>query len=726
MTAGVDFKSEKWGGVWIKCTMSGVTQIQLEIKSTGRRERVKNSRTLPLQNDHALSCIVASAGDSNLNLGASSEKEGADKVSSKGNLDTAGTTNVNTLVPNVEGIRAEQSASKNVIKVKPSGISTVNIPVQQKGFKQESVKSPTKTLLASTGLKQGSSVKNSITVQSVAVKAGTTKSKINNTADSTSDDTQKQEIKHRVAAAVKTSGKDKPLDIVNNVSNKTLVQTPNKDLKSKTETKGKEADNDTDKATDEPVVEINRLKEPLSKGGDDSKMKVSSNEALRQRLLNAIEQRAVLNDTNSGKDGKEVEAKMVTTTEKKITNIEREKILLNQGLKERFTQMKEAKKDTAEQEKKMDFEDDTDGDGKVAIEKDKERHEGLEPGNMIDELQKYLLKRFGPVATNIQDLNNMKSEKVTDTGETDKVAKDEAKEVKSENVDNASESCEKHHFSPPVKIPVDNFIPHPIFFKTSIKKDPGSKLHDQLISELGSVLKKRDGSSDDKKGSTDSGEIKDDRDRASINFPKRRVSAKGNKVLGNKALLASLESQLQRTLGKNKIFQRQRLKVINFDAIEVTEKSDKDPSEVADIKPDASLSPKTGAKLILDSEKSTKVHTDSVNDSKTGDVHKRIETIPTSPSDSGIYSETESSVSRETGNGIETQTNDNDQELFVYAYELPSGRTEGVICSVERRESTRDSFGRPRKYLTCINIVAENSTIQEGKLLLVLWNCYRL
>jgi hypothetical protein len=51
----------------------------------------------------------------------------------------------------------------------------------------------------------------------------------------------------------------------------------------------------------------------------------------------------------------------------------------------------------------------------------------------------------------------------------------------------------------------------------------------------------------------------------------------------------------------------------------------------------------------------------------------------------------------------------------VYAFENKSGNTEGVVCSVEKRVSMKDSRGRPRKYLTCINIVAEkDAVIDEG------------
>lgn len=445
-------------------------------------------------------------------------------------------------------------------------------------------------------------------------------------------------------------------------------------------------------------------------------LKVKTNEKLRQILLNALEKRSQgaseesANNINTGKSLTESRVKMVSSSEKKMTNLEREKLLLSKGLKEQILQKKEEHEARLmEQEKKMDFDEDDKTECTPSKVKVKMGENGCEPGNMIDELQKYLLKRFGPVVTNFTDKSDFKSETslVSETNLSSDDLSDKPVDSKREEIADAKPV-------PQVKTGVDNFIPHPIFFKTSIKKDPGSKLHDQLISELGSVLRKREGKTEE--SGDDSGKVKDTRDKSEINFPKRRVSAKGNKVLGNKALLASLESQLQRTLHKNKIFQRQRLKVIDLESVEVGEKDESEQSSSISVKETPSLSNKTGAKLILDTEKVSKEVSEGDDVS-----HDRVPS-PTA------------AVPPEVSSQENDKNVNNDEELYVYAYEHPSGRTEGVICSVERRESTRDSLGRPRKYLTCINIVAEKATIPEGKsaanfsdcLLLVKCELYRL
>lgn len=86
-------------------------------------------------------------------------------------------------------------------------------------------------------------------------------------------------------------------------------------------------------------------------------------------------------------------------------------------------------------------------------------------------------------------------------------------------------------------------VDRPIFFKTSIKKDPGSKLHDQLVKELGSVLKKRN-----KQNGIDpvmEEEKKDNR--------KPRPLKSNNGVFANKALLAHLENHLKKSLHKTTV-----------------------------------------------------------------------------------------------------------------------------------------------------------------------------
>jgi hypothetical protein len=89
----------------------------------------------------------------------------------------------------------------------------------------------------------------------------------------------------------------------------------------------------------------------------------------------------------------------------------------------------------------------------------------------------------------------------------------------------------------------NSYVDRPIFFKTSIKKDPGSKLHDQLVKELGSVLRKRN-----KENGVDP--VKEE-ERKENRKPKPLKS--NNSVFANKALIAHLENHLKKSLHKTTV-----------------------------------------------------------------------------------------------------------------------------------------------------------------------------
>jgi hypothetical protein len=402
-----------------------------------------------------------------------------------------------------------------------------------------------------------------------------------------------------------------------------------------------------------------------------------------------------------------------SSPEKKISNIEREKMLavgLKEELLEKRNMMVKRTVQTMDQEKMINLEDEESADRKeVEINiggKDDDSVVISEPADMIGELQKYLLKKFGPVVTsNIQENAEVEKFESHDPDKTVKLEKD----TNSERKDGETISAAAVPNTTKGPISPHSFIPHPIFFKTSIKKDPGSKLHDQLLKELGSVLKKKDkngedGKTADKENENDDSNTESKKD--DVKFPKRRVSAKGNKILGNKALLANLENQLQRTLNRNKIFQRQKLKVVDLETIEVAD-DDVPKSPVSDVEKNIESSTKSGAKLILDSEKRhlDEDHIPSAIKELDMTLKEHSDDSSQSPSRNRSHVMSESHVSSKRDSGIDSD----DQELFVYAYENESGKTEGVVCKVGRRESARDSLGRPRKYITCINIVAEKA-----------------
>ena len=363
-----------------------------------------------------------------------------------------------------------------------------------------------------------------------------------------------------------------------------------------------------------------------------------------------------------------------------------------------------------------------------------------DPETVIEELQEYLRQRFGSVVSETySQVGQIETEcENKSVGEPDPVV---CLNFTSEA--DSDRTSEKSEVTTPTSATVDKksetFIPHPIFFKTSIKKDPGSKLHDALVNELSSVLRKRDDTNDTgtAKESVNKEETESGSDKSK--FPRRRISAKGNKVLGNKALLATLEDHLTRTLHKNKIFQRQSLKVLGLETIEIKQETKSgEPNQEINVSkepqgniPIAPPLPHYGAVPLHISPKhveNTKKFTD-----KSVEVHKEVlekseqkVTVDKDISKVLEKSEQKVTVDKDTSKGsvvnkeIQTKTTkekgselNKDDQLLIYTYEHPSGRTEGVVCSVETSENP-DNLGKASKYITCVNIVAEKSGIYFG------------
>lgn len=363
-----------------------------------------------------------------------------------------------------------------------------------------------------------------------------------------------------------------------------------------------------------------------------------------------------------------------------------------------------------------------------------------DPETLIEELQEYLRERFGSVV----------NETYTQVGEPEAQnnyqSNHETGGATCLNFSSETDSNKTSQTSTPVSTPTNTsldrrseaFIPHPIFFKTSVKKDPGSKLHDALVNELNSVLKKRDDPNSSSKETDKNESPENDKSK----FPRRRISAKGNKVLGNKALIAHLEDHLSRTLHKNKIFQRQSLKVLGLDTIEIKQENKtveqnlqspvaNDSGGVIPPAPVPPPIPHYGAVPlhIIPKDKGSKVndksvenHTESIekkelklDDNKTvskSDViaggNKIVSKSNGNSGDKENVCKNSYSANEETGEKLCPIAKDD--ELIIYTYEHPSGRTEGVVCSVETEENP-DSSGKHRKYITCVNIVAEKSGI---------------
>lgn len=97
--------------------------------------------------------------------------------------------------------------------------------------------------------------------------------------------------------------------------------------------------------------------------------------------------------------------------------------------------------------------------------------------------------------------------------------------------------------------PTSSLLSQPIIFKTSIKKDKGSKLQDQLVRELSTVLKKRSNV---------------DRTTSVSTSDKKETPRKIGKILDkNKALVANLEKHFNRTLQARADKQRQSVHKLN-------------------------------------------------------------------------------------------------------------------------------------------------------------------
>ena len=357
-----------------------------------------------------------------------------------------------------------------------------------------------------------------------------------------------------------------------------------------------------------------------------------------------------------------------------------------------------------------------------------------DPETVIAELEAYLREKFGSVV----------DETYTQVGETDTVSDTRSSSFDPEGATclsfpSETDSDKLSQISSPVSTPTSTradrrseaFIPHPIFFKTSIKKDPGSKLHDALVSELSSVLKKKDDPNGDSKETNKNESTKSDSDKSK--FPRRRISAKGNKVFGNKALIQHLEDHLTRTLHKNKIFQRQSLKVLGLDTIEIKQENKTEEQNggsvpanvIKGVIPPAPVPPPVphyGAVPLHIFPKTTE------KDNKNGDrfLDSKIEASE-AKSDTkidvkhnsvsvgdkeSILNEISAVDNEETGESRSAVTKDD--ELLIYTYEHPSGRTEGIVCSVKTDEN-QNSTGTRRKYVTCVNIVAEKpGNIKQG------------
>lgn len=391
-------------------------------------------------------------------------------------------------------------------------------------------------------------------------------------------------------------------------------------------------------------------------------------------------------------------------------SIQERKNMFSQGMKDELKKKRNdllagPKVKTMDQEKHTDLEEEP-PDNNNSLDETVDDKIVPAPANMIDELQKYLLKRFGPMeTTNLTEKHESAKFKTETDDHTSDKSDISQKETTSE--------CIIPPKSPTSPVP---FIPHPIFFKTSIKNDPGSALHDQLLKELGSVLKKKtnksEGGTENNNEKTDSFEKRD-----GLKLPKRRVSAKGNKVLGNKLLLANLENQLQRTLNRNKIFQRQKLKVVDLETIEVTETDVSSSQETSGDISKKSVEAKNDNKITHDLEDFHEGDDNMISAmnelDQTINAHFDYTSEPTEKPSNDFESET--NVSLEESKST-SDISDESKELYVVAFKNPSGITQGVVCSVERRKSTRDSCGKPRKYLTCINIVGEKATeFVEGK-----------
>lgn len=109
----------------------------------------------------------------------------------------------------------------------------------------------------------------------------------------------------------------------------------------------------------------------------------------------------------------------------------------------------------------------------------------------------------------------------------------------------------------------------PIIFKTSIKRDPGSKLQDELVKELNSVLSNRD-------GVKRTASLKESKDAHKIASYTKKPVQKPNSVrkLFDSNMLANLENHfLNRTLQRKPEKDRPSLKENSFEISKLSEES---------------------------------------------------------------------------------------------------------------------------------------------------------
>ncbi|KAL3847647.1 hypothetical protein ACJMK2_018549 [Sinanodonta woodiana] len=285
----------------------------------------------------------------------------------------------------------------------------------------------------------------------------------------------------------------------------------------------------------------------------------------------------------------------------------------------------------------------------------------VSPRNMMDELKEILLERFGPINQKPELVERLPAElsvqaTVSIASSGDSIIKPTDPLILSK--ENVTER---------------NVMIRPIIFKTSVKKDKGSKLHDALVTELTSVLQKRNAG-----GVLNTGENNKDKYKISGKkkaYLKRGASAKGdNNVFANKGLLASLENHLLHTLHKHSIFQKQRLQVNGIQTFEL-------PSKTEDSQNKASVS--------VDKDRFDGQSIKALEYTKEG-----VGLCQTVQSDT-----TASSHNRD----VDSDTSQkDDQQLIVYAYKQLNGLTEGVVCSIRVKPCIRS--GLPKKYVTCIKV----------------------
>lgn len=198
----------------------------------------------------------------------------------------------------------------------------------------------------------------------------------------------------------------------------------------------------------------------------------------------------------------------------------------------------------------------------VADEKDLDK--GINVDSVLGELRQILQERS--IDMDSDDDDDEDDDKIADSS-TFTLNFTEVKEENDLVVDSSKEMENKENMiseTKSVTSPVGNKFTQPIMFKTSIKRDPGSKLHDSLVQELSSVLKKRQNTSDSDHS------VKDTEKKSHLigSYNKDKMVSMEtkpvNKIFANKALLANLENHLNKTLQNCKDKPRSSIKDINL------------------------------------------------------------------------------------------------------------------------------------------------------------------